>query len=56
MRFEVVGPFFVRTPRIIKVDHIRELKASIEGDETVSGLLSAPGCYVFGVKSTGAKR
>jgi hypothetical protein len=56
MRFEVVGPFFVQTPRIIKVDHIRELKESIERDETVSGLLSAPGCYVFGVKSAGAKR
>ncbi|MDH4450805.1 MAG: hypothetical protein QE265_09470 [Rhodoferax sp.] len=56
MRFEVLGPFFIKTPRIIKVDHIRELKASIDEDETVSAQLAAPGCYVFGIKSTGAKR
>lgn len=56
MRFEVVGPFFIKTPTIIKADHIRELKATIDANEAVSVLLAAPGCYVFGIKSTGARR
>lgn len=56
MRFEVLGPFFIRTPRIIKVDHIREMKARIDEDKLTSALLTAPGCYVFGIKSTGSKR
>ena len=56
MRFEVVGPFLIKTPRIIKADHIRELKTTIDENEAVSALLAAPGCYVFGIKSTGAKR
>lgn len=56
MRFEVVGPFFIKTPTMIKVDHIKELKAYLDTDEKAASLLTAPGCYVFGVKSTGAKR
>lgn len=56
MNFEVLGPFFIKTPRIIKAEHIKDLKASIEADAAVSALLAAPGCYVFGVKSTGSKR
>ena len=55
MRFEVVGPFFIKTPTMIKVDHIKDLKACVQADEKVATLLTAPGCYVFGVKST-AKR
>lgn len=56
MNFEVLGPFFIKTPRIIKADHIKDLKASIDEVADVSALLAAPGCYVFGVKSTGSKR
>lgn len=56
MRFEVVGPFFIKTPRIIKVDHIKNLKNVIDEDAAVAELLAGPGCYVFGIKSTGAKR
>lgn len=56
MNFEVLGPFFIKTPRIIKAENIKDLKASIEEDSAVSALLAAPGCYVFGVKSTGSKR
>lgn len=52
MNFEVLGPFFIKTPTIIKADHIKDLKASIEEDAAVSALLAAPGCYVFGVKSS----
>lgn len=56
MNFEVLGPFFIKTPTIIKADHIKELRASIEQDEAVTALLTAPGCYVFGVKSAGSQR
>jgi hypothetical protein len=56
MRFEVVGPYFLKTRSIIKVDHVKDLKASIADDDELANLLSAPGCYVFGIKSTGSKR
>ena len=56
MKFEVVGPFFVCTQSIIKVDDIKSLKAELDLDSNLKELLSAPGCYVFGVKSSGSKR
>ena len=50
MRFEVVGPFFIKTPRIVKSDHIKDLANSITDKE--SRLLAGPGCYVFGIKAS----
>lgn len=50
MRFEVVGPFFIKTPRIIKSDHIKDLANSIAEEE--AKLLAGPGCYVFGIKAS----
>ncbi len=53
MRFEVVGPFFIQTPRIIKVDHIKDLEVEIaERSEEDAKLLGGPGCYIFGVKTS----
>ncbi|WP_296509377.1 hypothetical protein [Rhodoferax sp.] len=56
MKFEVVGPFFIKTPSIIKIDDIKQLKLMISENAAQSSLLAAPGCYVFGIKSTGSKR
>jgi hypothetical protein len=50
MRFEVVGPFYIKTPRIIKSDHIKELAGLMDEDD--AKLLAGPGCYVFGVKTS----
>ena len=56
MRFEVQGPYLIKTRSIIRAEHIRDLKAEIDQNDSESALLGAPGCYIFGVKSTGAKR
>lgn len=56
MNFEVLGPFFIKTPNMITIDQIKELKKSIKEDADLTGLLSGPGCYVFGVKSSRSKR
>ncbi|WP_211443003.1 hypothetical protein [Collimonas humicola] len=56
MKFEVLGPYYFPTRTIIKADHIKKLKATALEDPFGASLLSGPGCYVFGVKSSGSAR
>jgi len=55
MKFEVLGPYEVPIKSILKIDHVSDLRKSIQEDAQCSDLLSSCGCYVFGVKSSGAK-
>jgi hypothetical protein len=55
MKFEVFGPYFFPTKTIIKKGHVDQLKSEIEADPSIASYLAGPGCYVFGVKSSGAK-
>jgi hypothetical protein len=56
MKFEVLGPYFFKTTSIIKKAHIDDLKMRVMGDSIAAKLHGCPGCYVFGVKSSGAGR
>ena len=56
MNFEVFGPYYFPTKTIIKKDHVKALRDEIAESEASHVLSTAPGCYVFGVKSSGAKR
>lgn len=56
MKFEVFGPYFFQTKSIIKASHIDEMKKLAQTDAKVAALLLCPGCYVFGVKSSGSSR
>jgi hypothetical protein len=55
MKFEVFGPYFFPTETIIKSSHVEQLKSEVRADSSASQYLDGPGCYVFGVKSSGAK-
>lgn len=55
MKFEVLGPYFFPTESIIKSSHVEQLKSEIASDPFAAAYLAGPGCYVFGVKSSGAK-
>lgn len=56
MNFEVFGPYLFKTKTIIKSEHVAALREEIAESECGSVLSTAPGCYVFGVKSSGAPR
>lgn len=56
MKFEVFGPYFFSTKTIIKTEHVAAIRDAIKTSECGSVLSMAPGCYVFGVKPSGAKR
>lgn len=56
MKFEVFGPFFFNARTIIKQEHVAAICAEIKESEFGSVLSTAPGCYVFGVKASGAQR
>ena len=56
MKFEVLGPYFFPTETIIKSSHVDQVKADIAKDTRAAAYLAGPGCYVFGVKSSGARR
>jgi hypothetical protein len=56
MNFEVFGPYFFKTKTIIKLEHVAAVRDEITASESGNVLSTAPGCYVFGVKSSGAQR
>jgi len=55
MNFETYGPYFCGDTMITK-EHAKDLRHRLEGGEYGTILSSAPGCYVFGVKSSGSSR
>lgn len=56
MKFEVFGPYFLSTKSIIRRDHVASLREEVAASECGGILSTAPGCYVFGVKPSGAQR
>jgi hypothetical protein len=56
LNFEVFGPYYFATETIIKREHAKALLGEIAQGDASSVLSAAPGCYVFGVKSSGAQR
>ena len=56
MKFEVFGPYFLDTKTIIKNEHVVAMREAIIESEQASVLSTAPGCYVFGIKPSGAQR
>lgn len=56
MKFEVFGPYFFPTVTIIKNAHIVEVKEKLQSESEVASYLAGPGCYIFGVKSSGSRR
>lgn len=56
MNFDVFGPYYFPTKTIIKQDHVKTLRDEIAESEASHVLSTAPGCYIFGVKSSGAQR
>ncbi|KVD48727.1 hypothetical protein [Burkholderia ubonensis] len=56
MKFEVFGPYYLDTKTIIKKEHVVAMREAIIASEQGSVLSTAPGCYVFGIKPSGAQR
>lgn len=56
MHFEVLGPYYLSTNSIVKTEHVIAMKKTIADDQKANSLLTACGCYVFGIKSSGASR
>lgn len=56
MKFEVFGPYFLKTKTIIKKEYVLAMREEILLSECGGILSAAPGCYVFGVKPSGAQR
>lgn len=56
MKFEVFGPYFLDAKTIIRKEHAVAMREEISASERGGVLLTAPGCYVFGIKPSGAQR
>ncbi|SHI55073.1 hypothetical protein [Pollutimonas bauzanensis] len=56
MKFEVFGPYFLNTRTIIKKEHVITMREVIAASEYGGVLSTAPGCYIFGIKPSGAQR
>lgn len=56
MQFEVLGPYNLPTKSIIKAADVTNMKSAIKSDPKASSLLTACGCYVFGIRTSGSSR